>query len=355
MTLAAGRLSGAASMMPTELDNLNVTETPSVAIAVVSWNTREPLSRCLGSLERQAEDWGIPVWVIDNGSTDGSPEMVRQQFPWAKLVEAGANLGFGAAINLVADRVWAEWLVAANADVECDKEALETLLDVGRSHPEAGVLAPRLELPSGATQRSCFPFPRLHRQALAAVGVHRISQRLARRLGFEEPPDDASGREVDYAMGAFLLVRRNAFEAVGRFDPAQWMYSEDLDICWRLRRARMKTLYVPSATVRHAGGAATDISFSTRVPMLKLAAQYAWLERRRGRWVMYASAGLNLLGATLRLSLLCPLARISPRRWAPARDRVIRWLRINRVALGARRSTESSLVLSRSADDRAST
>ena len=314
-------------------------ESPHLAIAVVSWNTRSLLAACLRSLQPHAERGDTLVVVVDNGSTDGSPELVEREFPWARLIRPQDNLGFGGAVNLAARTTGAEWLAAANADVVVGDGALETLLSLGRRRPEVGALAPRLELPSGETQLSWFRFPALHRQALAAAGGHRLSSRVAAHLGFRAPDDLEGERDVDYAMGAFLVFRRWAFDEVGGFDPDQWMYAEDMDICWRLRRAGWSTVLVPSATVRHVGGAATDDAFAHRAAMLRLAAHYAWLERRRGRAVMRGYAAANLLGALARLALLRPLAAVAPRRWARARLAVADWAAMNRAALAQRGET----------------
>jgi N-acetylglucosaminyl-diphospho-decaprenol L-rhamnosyltransferase len=313
---------------------------PTVTVVVVSWNTRELLARCLRSLQGEVDRGRALVQVVDNQSHDGSPAMVRSEFPWAQLTVASANLGFGAAVNAVAHEAETEWIVAANADVEVEPAALDALVAAGRRHSEAGVLAPRLELPTGETQRSVFRFPRIGDQALAAVGAHRLSRRVARRLGFGDLPDAGAESEVDYAMGAFLMFRRAGFDAVGGFDPRQWMYAEDMDVSWRLRRAGWTTVYVPQATVRHVGGAAASIAFAEGVPTLKLAAHYAWLERRRGRPAMLAIAVINLLGAAARLTYLWPLAAFSPTRWEPARERVRQWWSMNLDALAKRRSTE---------------
>jgi N-acetylglucosaminyl-diphospho-decaprenol L-rhamnosyltransferase len=313
---------------------------PMVTVVVVSWNTRELLARCLQSLRGEVDSRRALVWVVDNQSNDGSPTMVRSDFRWARLTVASANLGFGAGVNTVAHEAETEWIVAANADVEVEPGALDALVEAGGRRPDAGVLAPRLQLPTGEIQRSVFRFPRIGDQALAAVGAHRLSRHVADRLGFGELPAPGTEVEVDYAMGAFLMFRRLAFEAVGGFDPRQWMYAEDMDVSWRLRRAGWTTVYVPQATVRHVGGAAASIAFAEGVPMLKLAAHYAWLERRRGRPAMLAIAVINLLGAAARLTYLWPLAAFSPARWEPARKRVLEWWSMNLDALAKRRSTE---------------
>jgi GT2 family glycosyltransferase len=124
-----------------------------VVAAVVSYNTRELLARCLDALA------GVDTWVVDNASRDGSAEMVRERFPAVRLEARRDNLGFGRAVNLVAERAgdW-EWLAVANADTAPEPGALDALLRAGEQDPGAGALAPRLIRPDGSTQHSPYPF-----------------------------------------------------------------------------------------------------------------------------------------------------------------------------------------------------
>ena len=158
----------------------------SITVAVVSWNTRELLERCLVSLAGA----GGEVWVVDNGSVDGSVEMVRERFPGVRLELPRENLGFGRAVNWVSERSSSEWLVAANADVEVEAGALGALVTAGSALPRAGALAPRLILPDGSTQHSVHPFPTLPFTLAFNLGLHRLSPRVADRLcleGFWDP------------------------------------------------------------------------------------------------------------------------------------------------------------------------
>ena len=269
-----------------------------VAVAVVSWNTREALARCLSSLAPEAESGRASVHVVDNGSSDGSPALVRERFPWAELSEPGENLGYGRAVNLVAERTSTPWLAASNADVELEPGALEALL--AAADGRTGAVAPRLILPDGSTQHSVYGFPTLELLVAFNAGLHRVGPRLGDRLLLEGRWDPSRRRVVPWAVGAFLLLRREAFDAVGGFDPAQWMYAEDLDLGWRLGRAGWQVVYQPDARVRHASGAAARQAFGERPYERWMAATYDWIERRYGRRRRLVAASLNLAGALAR-------------------------------------------------------
>ncbi|HWW67726.1 MAG TPA: glycosyltransferase [Solirubrobacterales bacterium] len=301
-------------------------------VVVVSWNTMGALGDCLSSLEDAAGAGAISVTVVDNGSSDGSTRMVAREHPWATLAQAGANLGFGGAVNLGAERGGAPWIAAANADVVVPLAAIDALLDLtAAAAADVGAIAPRLAHPSGAVQPSVFSFPRVSDTALAALGVHRVSAAARRRLRIGPSAAPPAPCDVEYAMGAFLVLRRSAFEAIGGFDDGQWLYAEDLDLCWRLRRAGWRTRYEPGATVVHIGGAATSVAFApAELRARTLAASYSWVERRRGLAAAAAIHRVQLLGAILRVGAV--RARRGLGRGGPAPTAAEDWLPIVRRA-----------------------
>lgn len=314
---------------------------PKVTVAVVSWNTRELLARCLDSLGDLAMRGVAEVVVVDNASTDGSAELVQECYPWARLIAYDENLGFGSAVNRAADRTDTEWIVAANADTEVTSTAVEDLMEAAARRPSCGAALPRLELPDGSIQESVFAFPRLSTALLAGVGAHRVSGGVARRL-FRGGWDPEREGEVEWGMAAFLLLRRAAFEQVGRFDERQWMYGEDLDLCWRLHRARWQVIYVSAVTVRHSGGASTSRAFGAATGTLPvLRAHYAWLARRRGRWAVKAFSAVSVSAAVVRILLYSLGAMVGVRGARDRRRGAADWLRLNLAAIRAARSALS--------------
>lgn len=278
--------------------------TARAAIAVVSWNTRDALARCLHSL-RAAHDAGeAAVWVVDNGSSDGSPDLVRQRFDWVKLLEPGANVGYGPAVNLVATETGTEWVAASNSDVVFEPGAVGALLSAGDAHPDTGCLLPRLILPDGSTQTSVQPFPGPAVSALAAARAQRAVRAAGHKLALRGFWDPGLPAEVDWAAGAFMLIRRTAWNAVGGFDPAQWLYAEDLDICWRLRRAGWKTRYEPSAVLRHEHSEASRKAFGEEgLDDRWMGARYAWIARRRGAPVAWATGALDIIDSAITFAV----------------------------------------------------
>ena len=311
--------------------------TPSVAVAVVSWNTRGLLAACLRSLHRDHESGRAAVWVVDNGSADGSAAMVREEFPWVELIALGENLGFGAAVNLVAERVDAPWIAAANADVELRPRALERLVERGEGDSRAGAVAPRLLVPGGETQHSVHRFPTVAFGLVFNLGLPRAIPGLGDRLCLEGYWDPDRPRPVDWAHGAFLLIRRRAFADVGGFDPRLWMYAEDLDLSWRLRKAGWSTLYEPRAQVRHEVAASTRQAFADERDSRHIASAYAWMARAQGGAAAWAYAAINTLGSLGRWLALTPLARLRPDPYAVIRARYRRDAALHRRGFRERR------------------
>lgn len=310
-----------------------------VTVAVVSWNTRDLLGRCLASFAEAVERGRAEVWVVDNASSDGSAALVRERFGWACLIESGQNLGFGRAVNLVAARTSSDWIVAANADVALRPGALDTLLAAAERDPEAGAIAPRLVLDDGSTQHSAFAFPTIPFVFAQALGLYHLSAALADRLLLPSYWDPERARRVPWAVAAFLFIRRTAWDDVGGFDDRQWMYAEDLDFGWRLREAGWATRHEPSAHVDHAHGAATSQQFGPAVEPHWQRSTYGFVARRMGTGHVWVMALLNAIGAVLRWASVMPRSLVRPdlRRLRKAHAR---WILVHLKALRGRSALE---------------
>jgi GT2 family glycosyltransferase len=307
-----------------------------VVVAVVSWNTRELLDACLASMAADAEAGLAEVWVADNASTDGSPELVEERHPWVHLIRTGANLGFGRAVNLVAERSSSDWVVASNADIEVTPGALQALVDAGSADPRIGAVGPRLILPDGSTQHGVHTFPTLGDTLLRTSHLHRFSPRLRRELLMDWDPDVPA--EVPWATGAFLVLRRSAFDQAGRFDEHQWLYAEDMDLCWRLARHGFVTRYAPAARVRHWDNAATRPAFGERFADQWMGATFSWMVRRQGIVRTWLTAGARAADAGLRAAILSALEARRPGRYAQRRDAALAEVRTARLGLRSRRA-----------------
>jgi N-acetylglucosaminyl-diphospho-decaprenol L-rhamnosyltransferase len=308
---------------------------PTVTIAIVSWNTRDLLQRCLESLAPEVERGVAEVWVVDNASTDGSPDLVRERFDWVHLIASEENLGFGRAINLVARQTKSDWIATANADIALRPGALDELLAAGARDPRAGAIAPRLVLPTGETQHSVFAFPTILFSFLLAVGAFRLSKTIGDRRAFPGYWNSERSRRVPWAIAAFLVVRRTAWDEVGGFDERQWMYAEDLDLGWRLYQHGWATRYEPRAAVEHESAASTSQLLGPELAPHWQRATYGCIARRRGLGYARAVAFFNLLGAIWRWARVA-LQAASQHELGGLRQAHWRWVLVHLKALDPR-------------------
>lgn len=315
---------------------------PRVTIVVVSWNTRDLLRRCLQSFAIEVDSGRCEVWVVDNTSSDGSAEMVRSEFPWVRLHASQENLGFGPAVNRVANQTTTAWIGIANADIALQPGAIDALLAAAEGDPGAGAIAPRLILPDGSTQHSAFAFPTVGHTLVVASGIGRWIKRLGRDNLLIGMFDADQPRRIPWAIAAFILVRREAWDSIGGFDEHQWMYAEDLDIGWRLHRAGWATRYEPRARVEHESSASTEQAWGDSGKTERWQrATYAWMLRRMGAPRTRAVAAIQIAGQMIRLAWLEPLARTAGGRWTQRRNAARWWIHVHRSGLATRAELEA--------------
>lgn len=301
-------------------------------MAVISWNSAQDLPACLSSLRDVVDAGYAQVFVVDNASTDGAPDLVKEEFPWAHLIRSERNLGFGAAGNLAFRSCKSPWFAVGNADIELRPGALRTLVCTGEDSGRAGILAPGVEELSGALVASTAAFPRVRGAMLAATGLRSLHPGLRRYSDFGRQTKLGSNLVVEWALGAFLLFRNEAFASFGGFDDDQWLYGEDLEVCWRAARAGWEVLYVPSARVLHRGGASSSqVWTNSEVEVRKARAGYEWIRRRRGEWRAVLISLLRIAGAALRVIVWTVGQRAGVVDESRASESRV-WLQINREA-----------------------
>ena len=234
---------------------------PVVDVGVVTWNTRDLTVDALRRLLDSDQGVDIKLYVRDNGSTDGTPDAIRERVPEADL-EVGENVGFGAGHNTLIARSASEWFFCLNSDAWPEAEAIGALVDAASRHPRAGALAPRLETPDGQLEYSTHPFPSPRVAAIVNLGLHRLmTPEQKADLLLEGWWRHDEERSVDWAVGAALLFPRRVLDAVGGFDERFFMYAEDLELGWRLRQHNYETWFIPSALVRHVHNASGEQAY----------------------------------------------------------------------------------------------
>jgi GT2 family glycosyltransferase len=236
------------------------------SIVIVSFNTRELLRECLTTVQREAGSVSYEVIVVDNASHDGSADMVAQAFPWARLVRSAANLGFAAANNAAFPLAQGRYVVLLNSDAFLRPEALARAVARMDADPRVGLAGARLVGRDDSWQPSArqFPSPLNDFLALSGLAARFPHSRFFGRMDrtWANPLQPA---EVDWAPGAFSIVRRSVLEQVGYFDERFFLYYEEVDFCRRIRAAGYTVWYWPDVVVVHLGGES-----SRTIPQLAL-------------------------------------------------------------------------------------
>ena len=277
------------------------------SVSIVNTNARDLLLACLGSL--RGED--AEVVVLDNASEDGSAEAVRSRFPEVHVIAQRHRAGFGANHNTVIRATSGRYVYVLNEDTTADDWGFARIEDYLDRNARVAALGPRLVYPDGRHQDSAWRFPT---PAVAALGALTLG-----RVGVEQSRGN-DPRAVDWVMGAAIVLRREALDEVGLFDEEFFLYSEEVDLCLRLRRAGWAVEYFPEVTVVHH-----ESRFSSDIPERRI--NEMWRSRHRYWRKHHTGAGARIaaLATGLQYALraaLSPLARkgVGARMLLHARD-----------------------------------
>jgi N-acetylglucosaminyl-diphospho-decaprenol L-rhamnosyltransferase len=233
---------------------------PELSIIIVNWNTRELLVGCLQALEdpnvQPSERSDVETFVVDNASADGSADMVRERFPWVRLIENAHNVGFARANNQCIALSRGHYLLLLNSDTLLPCQSVWRLVQVADAQPDVGIVGCMLRNPDGSFQASYNDFPTLGGEWLSALGLAR---RLLRPQYPSHSESESQERKLaDWIPGSVMLLRAAAIREVGGFDEGYVMYSEETDLCWRVWKTGWKVLYTPEVQVMHLGGGSAN-------------------------------------------------------------------------------------------------
>ena len=225
-----------------------------ISAVVVSYNTKELTLDCLRVMGESLAGFSSEIFVVDNASTDGSAQAVQQSYPDVQVIASLANRGFGAANNLAFAKAQGEFLLLLNSDAFPRPNAVATLVDFLDTHPEVGVIGPKLLNPDGSLQQSCFRFTTPLQAWLENLWISRWLS-VNSSLGDYQGWDYSAERAVDFCIGACLLVRREVYARVGGFDEQFFMYQEEADWQRRITAGGWRVMFTPKAEVMHIAGA----------------------------------------------------------------------------------------------------
>jgi GT2 family glycosyltransferase len=256
------------------------TKSPQISVVIVSWNALKYLDECLDSLSR-----GIvrpyEVLVVDNASSDGSPEMVERNYPWVILIRSATNLGFSKANNIGIKQCRGTYIALINSDVNVFPSCLDNLADFLDQNPSVGLVGPRVMYGDRKQQSSCRHFPSLWNNFCEVFYLNRLFPRSRFFSGehmFYFPYDRTI--EVEVLVGCFIMARRRALDDFGLLDENFFFYGEDLDWSRRCRQAGWKVMFYPGAEcIHYCGGSSANDPVRFSVAQLKARVQL-WAKYR---------------------------------------------------------------------------
>jgi GT2 family glycosyltransferase len=241
------------------IDNKMQNTIPNISVVIVSWNAKKYLEQCLESILSCSDASDAEIIVVDNASTDGSPELVKQRFADVKLIRNSSNLGFAKANNIGIGQSHGKYLFLINSDVVVYPNCFSSMANYIEAQPQIGVLGPRIIGFDGKVQRSCMGYPTLWNKFCRAIFLATLFPRLKLFNGYELSHwSHDEVKEVDVINGCFWAIKRQAIEEIGLLDENFFMYAEDIDWCKRFNNAGWKVVYYPKAEAVHFGGASSS-------------------------------------------------------------------------------------------------
>jgi N-acetylglucosaminyl-diphospho-decaprenol L-rhamnosyltransferase len=234
-----------------------------LSIVVLNWNVRDLLDRCLASL--RSDHGALEIIVVDNASRDDSVAMVRAKYPQVTLIANAENRGFTGGNNQGIEAAHGRYVMVLNPDTEVLGDALDRLVAYLDGHPDVGAIGPQLLNPDRSIQSSRRRFPTLSTAFFESTWLQGIAPRRVLTHYYMDDVPATTTHEVDWLNGACTVFRREVLERVGVYDAQNYfMYSEELDLCRRVKEAGWKIVYLPEAQVVHYVGQSSDQAAAAR-------------------------------------------------------------------------------------------
>ncbi|NMB87737.1 MAG: glycosyltransferase family 2 protein [Chloroflexi bacterium] len=277
-----------------------------LSIIVVSWNTRDLLVKCLESIYSNAPRYTFEVFVVDNDSSDDSVAVVEQSFQDVYLIKNTDNVGFARANNQAIHHCSGRYILLLNSDTEALPDAFDEMIAFLDQHPDAGAAGSYLIGADGRLQNSCYPEYSLFREVWRLLYLDKLKP-LA--LYDMDRWDTEKPHEVDVIQGASLLLRRATLDLTGLLDEDYFMYSEEVDLCHRIKKNGWKLYWVPKSRVIHYGGQSTKL-VAEKMFLRLYQSRVLYFRKNYGSLAAFVYKLILLFNSVLRL-IFSPLVFLS--------------------------------------------
>jgi len=284
-----------------------------LSVIIVNWNTKDLLCQCIDSLAQTVKKIDTEIFVVDNGSTDGSVAAIREKFPRVRLVENQVNLGFARANNQAISLSSGEYLLLLNPDTKVKDEAIPQMLSFMNAHAKAGLVGGQLLNADESKQNSIANFP--------SLATELLNKSLLRWLFPEKFPgkerDYPGPVEVESVIGACMLVRRKAVEQVGLLDEEFFLFLEETDWCYRIKKAGWEIYHIPGAKLLHFQGKSAEVE-KAKARIEYYRSRYRYFRKNRGSFqtsVLSIGLIIKLLVELVFATIACMVTLFMVKKW----------------------------------------
>lgn len=275
-----------------------------ISVLLVSYNTAELTINALDSLFASIGDFEIEVYVVDNASKDNSVALIKDKYPDITLIENKENVGFGRANNQSLELATGEYILLLNTDASVQPDILQKTVKYMEAQPKIGVLGLRLVGTNGEIQPSCRYFPTPLNLCIDRLGLNWLFPQI--KLVDDVNWDPELTQQCDWVPGCYYLVRKETINDVGFFDPLYFLYSEEVDHCFAVKKGGWDVVYYADASVVHIGGESAksvgEIStVSRQVPLLQIESELLYFRKNHGLFGVFTHLFVSNLTDVFRL------------------------------------------------------
>jgi len=272
-----------------------------ITIIIVTYNSEKFIRNCIDSIQKKTKRTDYEIVVVDNNSRDNTAEIIYKEFKNVRLIRNRKNVGFAVANNIAIERSKGDLIMLLNPDTVLENDAIGVLSDFLSKNTDVGCAGSKLLYFDGTLQLSCRRFPNFINVFFGRRSIlrHMFPRNPVSRKFMLENMDYNCTQDVDWVMGAAMMMRRDMIEAVGSFDEQYFLFVEDTDLCYRIRESGKKVMYVPESVIRHYHGASVKEGFSRsqlqhNIGMYKFFKKYSIQKNKAFGFILYCTILLRL-------------------------------------------------------------
>ena len=272
---------------------------PILSISIVNTNNKDLLKSCLKSIYENTAKSNFEIIVVDNCSTDGSVEMINENFPNVMIISNDTRKGYGFSNNRSFERSSGKYFLVLNEDMLVLPNALDQMLEIITKNPEIGALGCRLLNPDGTLQHSCSYFPTLFNEIFSNLIPYHLFFPNSRFRSHMYHWDHNQDKEVDVIKGCCILIPHDFIEKEGLFDEQFFLFSDEYDLCKRIKNAGLKVFFSPKAEIIHYGRVTVD-KLNTESHLIFLESLIKYYKKHHGSIYSFLVKIVHFVGNTIR-------------------------------------------------------